>query len=314
MFTLDTHEKNKSAIAIVAVASICFFTAGFSAHAAAPTGSFLVTPAKVELDINPGETVSRDVTIENGTGSDATFVVSAENISGTRGGSETVTFSDATNTTYSLAQNISFAKNEITVANGEKISVPVTITIPQNAEPGGRYGAVLVKAIPSGNASGASVSSQIGVLFFVRVAGDTGAKASLKKFGTKNNAYLFASGDVPLQITFENLGNVHVNPYGKISIRNMFGKTIDEIKLDPWFVLPNSVRTRDVEWKMSGTFGVYRAVLEVNRGYENIVESASVSFVVMPWYVIPTTIVFVAAIVWMLWTRRTRAVEIQKAI
>ncbi len=305
MFTLNSSQQKKIAGIALGALSI-FLVNGLSAIAAAPEGAFMVTPAKVEIDINPGETVSRDITIENNTGSETTFTMTAENISGTHSGSETVVFSNATDTASSLKENISFEKNTFTIANGGKISLPVTITIPQNAEPSGRYAAVLVKAIPSGSASGASVASQIGVLFFVRVAGDTGANATLKKFGTKNDAYLFANADVPFRVTFENTGNVHVNPYGKIWIRNMLGQKVGEIILDPWFVLPNSVRTRDAEWKMSGAFGVYRAVLEVNRGYENIVESASVSFVVLPWYVLPTLLIFLGAIVWVLSVRQAR--------
>jgi hypothetical protein len=306
MKTTNTQKK----IGSIAIAMLCaFFVNGVHvafAESATPTGtdsgSFAVQPAKIELDLAPGDSATKTIDIANNTGSDATFTLDVEDISGTDSGSDTVEFFGTTTGPYSVKSIIALPKESVMVPNGGEIEVPITLTMPQNAEPGGKYGAVFVKETPS-DANGASVSARIGVLFFIRTSGDTTAKAGLKKFGTANGADFFGTGDVPLAITVQNTGNVHVNPYGYITVKNMLGSVVATIPLDPWFVLPNSVRTREVEWKSANAFGIYRAILSLNRGYNNTVDSRSISFVVIPWWFFPSALIILAGIAWFIRSR-----------
>jgi hypothetical protein len=63
---------------------------------------------------------------------------------------------------------------------------------------------------------------------------------------------------------------------------NMFGHEVGFVELEPWFVMPASLRLREVSWDNDFLFGRYTAVAKVNRGYDDIVDEQSVVFYVLP--------------------------------
>ncbi len=58
------------------------------------------------------------------------------------------------------------------------------------------------------------------------------------------------------------------------------------MELEPWFVLPKSLRSRDISWNRDMLFGRYTATVAINRGYDDVVDEYSVSFWVLPWKVL----------------------------
>jgi hypothetical protein len=96
----------------------------------------------------------------------------------------------------------------------------------------------------------------------------------------------FESGPIEMGILYENTGSVHVNPYGELSITNMSGDEVGFIELEPWFVLPTSLRVREITWDREFLLGRYTVNAKVNRGYDNIVDEVSVSFWVLPWKIV----------------------------
>jgi len=84
----------------------------------------------------------------------------------------------------------------------------------------------------------------------------------------------------------ENTGSVHVNPYGELSITNMFGEEVGFIELEPWFVLPTSLRVREITWDREFLLGRYKVTAQINRGYDDIIDEVTVVFWVLPWKIV----------------------------
>jgi hypothetical protein len=173
--------------------------------------------------------------------------------------------------------------------------MPVSISIPEDAEPGGLYGSVLVSTYPvkekketeaSEAKGGTVIISRVGTLFFVRVPGDAKEEGLLKSFSVNNGKKIFTSGPFNFELLFENNGNVYLAPYGIIEIKNIFHTKISEIQIDPWFAMPDSVRFREIKWDKKFMFGRYSAEAKINRGYDDIIDEATVTFWVIPWKVI----------------------------
>ncbi len=61
----------------------------------------------------------------------------------------------------------------------------------------------------------------------------------------------------------------------------MFGKASPVI-IEPWAVLPSALRMHEVDFVSSLFPGYYKAKLELNRGYGDIIDEMSVSFWVLP--------------------------------
>ena len=267
-------------------------------------GDFLVGPGKVELELNPGESKTVNVTLSNRMGTEKTFTVDIEDFVGSETTEQTVVLLGDRRGPYSLQDYLVVPSQEMTVGHAERVVVPITVSVPTDAEPGGRYGTVLfqTKSEPNEDSQqpSASIISRIGVLFFVTVPGDIKYEGSVEKFDTSSSKRIYDSGPVDFEILYRNTGNVHINPYGRISIRNMFGSEVGAVELDPWFAMPQSLRLRQATWDRGWLFGKYKAVLSINKGYDNIVETREIDFYVLPWKPISAAVVIVAIFIFLL--------------
>ena len=66
----------------------------------------------------------------------------------------------------------------------------------------------------------------------------------------------------------------------------MFGEEVGYVELEPWFVLPNSLRSREVSWDREFLLGRYEVTARISRGYDDIVDEVSATFWVVPYQVI----------------------------
>jgi hypothetical protein len=253
-------------------------------------GDFVVGPGRAELLVSPGETVVQEITVTNRISAGRTFKLEVEDITGTADGSAAVQLSGEARGPYSIRDYISFPTNTFTLDLGERARIPVTIKIPADAEPGGFYGSVLVSTDRTNDSSAgvprSPIIARVGSLFFVTVRGDIEMTGQTKSIQTLDGKWWYEEGPINLGITYENTGSVHVNPYGEISITNMFGEEVGFVELDPWFVLPKSLRTREVTWDREFLFGRYKVTARINRGYEDQIDEMTTVFWVLPWKIV----------------------------
>ncbi len=254
---------------------------------------FVIGPGKIEVIVNPGEQKTVNVMVTNRMGDERIFNLGVEDFTGSRNTETTVVLLGEGRGPYSLKDYLLIEEKSFVLKHGERATIPVTISVPSDAEPGGLYGSVLVSTVskPSTAATseisgGAAIVSRIGSLFFVRIPGEVKEDGSLKDFSTVNGQKFFSSGPIPLVILFENNGSVYLNPYGEISIKNIMGSEIGSALVEPWFALPDSLRVREISWDKSFLFGRYVATVKINRGYDDIVDEASVAFWIIPWKVV----------------------------
>lgn len=250
---------------------------------------FVVGPGKVDVLLQPGETRTVEVKVSNRLGRDARFKFEIEDFKGSKNPEQTVVLLGNQRGPYSLKDYLRIDERALFIPHAKRATMPVTITVPSDAEPGGRYGSVLISTVPEdapregpGAKGGAAIVTRIGVLFFVRVAGEVEHSGELKDFSTKGDTSLLWSGPVEFELLYENTGSVHTNAYGVVTIENMLGETVGEVPLEPWFAMPASLRLREVSWDRPVLLGRYTARAQVNRGYDDIVDTMIVTFWVIP--------------------------------
>ena len=254
-------------------------------------GDFVVGPGRTELVVSPGETITKEIIVTNRISDGRVFKLEVDDIKGSADGSSAVTLADGERGPYSIRDYISFPDDEFTLALGERARIPVTITIPADAEPGGFYGSVLVSTNRTAEEGVSGVPrspiiARVGSLFFVTVKGVTEVSGQTNSVTTLGNKWWYEEGPIELGILYENTGSVHVNPYGEISVTNVFGEEVGFIELEPWFVLPKSLRNREVTWDREFLLGRYTVTAKVNRGYEDTVDEVSTTFWVLPWRIV----------------------------
>ncbi len=268
---------------------------------------FVLEPAKFEVSLDPGQSVSKDLTITNRMKETRRFKVEVEDFTGSKSGERAVVLMGEERGPYSLKDYIEPELREFSLEPNQKMVMSVKINIPEDAQPGGLYGSVLISSIPTqketelaeqGAKSGAVIISRLGALFFVRVNGDVVEKGSMKDFRViPSKKVFFQNAPTGFEILFQNKGSVHLNPYGVIKIKNILGGVVDEIKVDPYFAMPDSLRYRQVKWGKRILLGRYEATALINRGYDDIVDEMSVSFWILPWKLIVSIFTIILLIV-----------------
>lgn len=250
-------------------------------------GDFVIGPGKIELTIKPGESVTKMISVTNRIADNKTFELMVEDMSGSADPSQAVVLLGDQNGPYSLKDYFAFPDKNFTLALGERAQIPVTITIPSNAEPGGYYGAVLVTTVQSSLAEGSNVNTpviaRIGTLFFITVPGKFEKSGAMTEFSTIPNKFLFTKGPINLGILFENTGSIHLAPYGEVKVNNLFGEEVGFVEIEPWFVLPKSQRLRELSWDRELLLGRYTMTANINRGYDDVIDTKVIHVWVLPW-------------------------------
>ncbi len=271
-------------------------------------GDFVVGPGKIEVAIKPGESKTVEMTVTNRTGERKRFKISTEDIAGSNDTETAVVLLGSDRGPYSMKDYVSVPHRSFDLGHNQRVRIPVTVTLPPNAEPGGLYGSVLVQTIAIEGKPGtagtvapqAPIIARIGTLFFITIPGGVEKDGALKDFSTVPTQTFFQSSPINLGVLFENKGVIHLTPYGELRIHNVFGEEVGYLKLDPWFVLPKSLRLREISWDRSLLFGRYTATVSVNRSYDDIVDEMSYSFWVLPWKPLVGTFVILFAIIFVI--------------
>ena len=182
-----------------------------------------ISPAKTEIDINPGETQTLIIKAYNNTDNDMENVVTeieAFYKNDERGypivGEAPITGK------YELSEWITYSDTGFELKAREIKPVTITLAIPEDFEPGGKYIEVLFSNRPITNetngSSGVKIVSRAASLLLIKVSGDIQTTGEIENL--EMSTKLQSDQPIPFSLTFKNNGNVHIKPVGDIKITN----------------------------------------------------------------------------------------------
>ncbi|MEK7228036.1 MAG: hypothetical protein AAB681_01620 [Patescibacteria group bacterium] len=272
----------------------------------AAQNDFVVEPGKTEVIINPGETITKNVTITNRIGKTVKFKLTTEDLIGSDDSQQPLVLLGDDSSPYSLKDFIIPEITSFSLSFGERIVIPVKISVPLNAEPRGYYGALVVANDPeklegesAKEAEGKTrIVSRIGSIFLVKIKGEgkeEGQLSGFKVIGPTKAVYTKRPSG--FEIAFKNTGNVHLVPYGTITIKNIFGRTVQELPVNAYFALPDSTRYREILWEQGFGLGRYTANLSLYKGYGTEYAESKVAFWIIPWKILLMALIGIITIV-----------------
>jgi hypothetical protein len=312
MLLQQTSNSYKKVLRLILTSVIVVFAVLFSFSAKALT----LSPARIEINGDPGSTVGGEFTVSNDQTTPQTLYVSYENFNA-QGESGAPAFSSEKS---GLDTWITVTPPEITIAAGQSVKVPYTITIPKNADAGGYFSAIfLSSAPPSSQTTQVSIGAKVGVLILLRVNGQITESAGVTQFDRNNHGFFYTTLPVDLQYKFSNNGGDRVEPTGTVTVRNTFFIPSARIDANPseGNILPNSVRMFTVEWlthpatvPVEGFFnqvtyewqnfalGLYSAHLDLTYGTANMHTTKTAWFFVFPWQLVLCLLILIGIIGW----------------
>jgi len=291
----------KISLALLAVI-ICFLFASVALAATkieqisniGDANDYVVGPGKEYLYLDPGQSVTREIHVTNRFHKDRSFHLDLQDFKGSNG-ANLIEFMGLLAGPYSLKDYLHPEVKDFQLKPGDRMTIPVTITIPKDAVPGGLYAAIMVttednkqpgETPPNKIAGALPLKSELAVLYFVRVNGPVKEDGNLKSFKSNKGIYWSEKDKIGFSYSFANNGSVYLNPYGEVEIKNLYGSVVDRLKVDASYVLPSSTRTNVINWDKGFSMGRYTAKLTLNRGYlgqKDIQDVKTVTFWVIPW-------------------------------
>ncbi|MBA7492180.1 hypothetical protein ES702_02729 [subsurface metagenome] len=200
---------------------------------------------------------------------------------------------------YSLSKWLEVEPKKFNLGPREHKAVDLTIRLPDNAEPGGHYGALFgeVEPPPLGEeVSGVAFKAGVAGPILLTVAGPVSYSGEIIEFKKVPFVNL---GPVNFLIRFKNTGTVHYKPHGIIEIFDWFGNKTDVVTVPEKRAFPETIRQLPATWNRRLLFGKYRAVATIYFGAEDErQDKAEISFWAFP-YKLLFVLLSVGLLLWM---------------
>ncbi|MEO6513789.1 MAG: DUF916 domain-containing protein [Candidatus Saccharimonadales bacterium] len=269
-----------------------------------------VSPVRTDITINPGQTNTVTVNVQNVTSVPAELQVLVNDFVADKSESgQPAIILDASKyaPSHSLKRFITATIPNITLQPNEQKSVKITINVPKDAAGGGYFGAIRFAPASSTNDKNISLSASVGSLILLKVPGDIKDDLRLASLDVRKGdsvKILFTSGkNIKTAIRFENKGDIQEQPFGKIVLKqgNKILQTTEVNNTDPrGNVLPDSVRKFEVTLDKVGSFGKYNVQGNFGYGTTGQLLSGQTTFYVVPVPIIVLAVIIVLAILFLI--------------
>ena len=276
-----TATVNKITAFTITLLVLVATTACGKAVSAQTTQGIALSPPVFELTGNPGDTLNNTIRVDNLTDADLGIELDKKNFTA-KGDEGAVWLSDEENS-FSLATWIEESKDVAPITAKTSRLIGFRINIPQNAEPGGYYGAIIFRTkAPQGmKATGATLSQEVAALVLLRVAGSVNETASISTFTSTKK--LFEYGPVGFEAQVKNDSTVHIKPTGGITITNFFGQKVATVEITQKNILPSATRNLYGTWDQPWAIGKFTATISMVYGDNNQMLTSSTSFFMFPY-------------------------------
>jgi hypothetical protein len=213
---------------------------------------------------------------------------------------------------------LTLAAETYRVEPGQRIDVPFSITVPQDAEPGDHAGAILATDADRGSIGADSddpnlqVRERVGARVYVRVEGPIAPAVRIDRIDVEHDSPSFAvpffSSDGSARVTWEitNTGNVRLTPTAQLRVKGLFGRTIRTIPAQELpELLPGSNLVRSAV--VTGLPPLEKLSVELAITADELEVVGASSYWVVPWRFVALLALLLAALAALRWRRRRRA-------
>lgn len=293
---------------VFAVVSLLLIGATYAnAQEGETSGGYLISPVREELFLDKGKSETVILTIENVTEVPTTAKAIVNNFgpSADESGQPAIDIDGKINFGNSFVELVEPIE-DVKLEPNTKVEVPVTITVPNDASPGGYYGVVRFASTDQQGDANVSLSASIGTIFLVTVPGEFSESMELVELSSATNSntkrLIIGDGsDLQIVTRLNNTGNIHLQPFGKISITNSSGEVVETYEFNSGNeranVLPDSIRAFVDEIQYDKFFGKYTVTANLGYGDGGGLITAKNTFWVVPLWVVIVSILAIVAII-----------------
>jgi len=315
----------KRLISIIAVAALLFSfmplaQAGFTMVPSKPD-----TRRQFNFQINPGESISDSVIIENINATPLTLLLYGADATHSNQGSFALVNRTATQRT--VGNWVKFDSSTVSLNPGERKVIPFTITLPDKITPGSYAGGIAAEtttvqptqqnAQNGSTGAGVIISSRLVVKLFITVPGEKTVKyswAELTHTLNANNKYHFS-------FTYNNEGNAAIMVDPKIEISGFPSNYNGEYKIPGTTLLQGEKVSIPYDWNQNPFFGTFTVKatttfweydIATNQNINPQTETRTFVFYVIPWKIVGVILGVIVLLIAFFVFRKFRKVHLKK--
>lgn len=232
---------------------------GFGGRPANPRPDNPRTDSIFVYTLNPGASTNDGVIVANNSGVTKTLLLYASDSTRSSGGG--FACEQASEAKEEVGAWIHLEKKEVVVEPSQKVTVPFTVHIPDNASVGEHNGCILIqeKKEAKESTSGVNLSIRSGIRVAITVPGELVRKLEiigLQVVRQKNGSYLFHP-------EVKNVGNVSIDANVRVATQSLFGFIVAE-KGGTYPILRDETSEWNFEIAQPFWGGWYRSSLDVS--------------------------------------------------
>lgn len=284
-----------------------FFSAGMAVAEETPDYRIQITPAKVELDLEPGKVTTMKFKVQNTGAKEFEYQVFASPYSVSNEKYEQ-DFSAENKYTY-LAKWIKFSEESGKIAPDGEEEITVTVEVPKDVPAGGQYAAIFARMIEpesENDTTGITALKQVGMLIYsTNVDGNTRETGNIVE--AKVPSFMFAP---PIKATsvVENTGNVHADATYIMQVYPLFGDEevyTNEENPEKRTILPETRRLNTLTWDGAPQLGIFK-VKQTVKFLDEVKEIEKVVFICPIWFLLIILVLIFLAVFWIVSRTRGR--------
>lgn len=287
-------DMKKIGISVAALAVLAVPLAGVLAQEESAPEGIRVSPAILEQDVEPGETMTGVIRVTNESDRADVFYLRSRNIERLYSSGLPQLAPVDQETAYEFASWVVEDQVGTRIGPRETREIRYRIDVPEDATPGGHFGVIFFTKQPPEireDFIGAQFEFQVGTVFNLRVAGTATEDVFIGSIETDQSVYKTSQPRVALSIDVENRGTVLERPQGTILITTLSGERVASVPINEnaGASFPGQVRTFESFWEPGDfTIGRFQAVASVVHG----VETRKTATVTTSFWVLPMKLIF----------------------
>lgn len=325
--SIETPMLRTARAAVIALLAVCVGMisapqAAAETEQSAPTTVWSLTPAlegdqdeprvSFRFDVPPGESVEDAVELTNFSAQEATFTLEASD--GVVSDSGTFDILRPGEENEAAGQWIELDQQEVTVPADETVTIPFTLTVPENATPGDQP-AGIAASVSAGDGEEVAMVSRVGSRIHLRVDGDIMPALEVGELVVdyQQNWNPFGLGTATATWTVENTGNIRLGTGQLLQSTGPFGIAAAHEVAEPVHeILPGGEATFRVEQQVFPLFALWSTVeLTPNIVGDDVVDAeltnatgtSTVSAIPIPQLIL---LALIGGLIWWLATRKKR--------
>ena len=276
----------------------------WSATAVAYAADLTVSPAVIDGNGVPNDILNYSLTVTNTTGRQLNVFASVYEL--TPSGTQPFVDPSMSNRPALLADWISVTRAAMTFAPGESKTLPVTVQVNPYAAAGDYHAVIGFVEGGTRVAAETQLNGAPQAMVNMSVASNLTASLRINNFAPAKGFY--SSFPVVLNYAIENTGDVASTPTGQVIFYDRLGREIGSVDANASAVeiAPGEKHSFTAEWKDGGSFGQYKAVLDLSYGAGDARIQNTALVWILPWQklIIIFGTLFAVMIVLAIWLHR----------